>query len=144
MLYRIEPTVISEMLSLAEPTESTFPDLFAPLTLFSRGSSYPYINVAEYKDQVQVVAELPGVAKEDVKIQIHDGELTISGERKAPESSKDSEWLRQEIAYGTFSRTLQLPETIDAEKVEAEFANGVLRITLPKHEAAKPKEIAIR
>ena len=144
MFYRIEPTVFTEMLSLTEPVERTFSNLFAPFTPFGRTNSYPYINVAEYKDRVQVVAELPGLAKEDVKIQLHDGDLTISGERKAPENAKESEWIRQEIAYGTFSRTIQLPETIDVDKVEAEFSNGVLRITLPKHEAAKPKEIAIR
>jgi HSP20 family protein len=102
------------------------------------------MNVAEDQDGVQVVAEIPGVPKEDVKLQLHDGTLTISGERKSPENADSAEVLRREIRYGSFSRTLQLPESIDAEKVTADYANGVLRIALPKREAAKPKEISIR
>jgi HSP20 family protein len=144
MLYRFEPTVFNDFFSLTEPAEQTLPSLLAPYALFDRTSVYPYVNVAEYKDEVQIVAEVPGVPKEEVKIQIHNGELTISGERKAPELAKESEWLRQEIGYGTFSRTIQLPDSVDADKVTAEYANGVLRITVPKQEAAKPKEIVIR
>jgi len=144
MLYRFEPTIINELLSLTEPVERTLPNVLAPFALFDRTDVYPYVNVAEYKNEVQVVAEIPGVPKEDVKIQIQNGELTISGERKAPENTKESEWLRQEIGYGIFSRTIQLPESVDADKVTAEYANGVLRVTVPKQEAAKPKEIVIR
>ena len=144
MLYRFEPTIFNELFSLTEPVEQTLPGLIAPSALFDRTNVYPYVNVAEYKDEVQIVAEIPGVPKEDVKIQIQDGEITISGERKAPESAKESQWLRQEIGYGSFSRTIQLPESIDADKVTAEYTNGVLKITVPKQEAAKPKEIVIR
>lgn len=144
MLFRYEPTLFNDIFSHAKHVEQAFPTLFPRLAFVDRADEYPYVNVAEYKDEIQVVVEIPGVPKENVKIQLHDGMLTISGERKAPENIKDTQWLRQEISYGAFSRTIQLPERIDAEKVAAEYQNGVLRVIVPKHEAAKPKEITIR
>ena len=118
--------------------------MFARFAVLDRSNVYPAVNVAEGKDGVQVVVEIPGVPKEDVKLQIHDGTLTISGERKSPENVDTADVLRREIQYGSFTRTIQLPESIDTEKVTADYSNGVLRIALPKHEAAKPKEISIR
>jgi HSP20 family protein len=144
MLFRYEPLVFDELFPHTSPVEWAFPDLLARLAIANRTNDYPSINVAEDKDGVQVVAEIPGVAKEDVKLQLHDGILTISGERKSPEEEKDSDVLRREIRYGAFSRTIQLPENVDTEKVTAEYTNGVLRVTLPKQEASKPKEISIR
>jgi HSP20 family protein len=144
MLFRYEPTIFSDIFSPTKPIEQAFPNLFPRFAFVDRANEYPYVNVAEYKDEIHVVVEIPGIPKENVKLQFHDGMLTISGERKAPEESKDSQWLRQEISYGSFSRTIQLPELVDAAKVTAEYQNGVLRVTLPKHEAAKPKEITIR
>jgi HSP20 family protein len=144
MLFRFEPALFNEMFSPTEPNERIFPHLLTPFALLDRTNEFPYVNVAEHKGDIQVVAEIPGVPKESVKIHILDGELTISGERKAPENATESESLRQEIRYGSFSRTIQLPESVDADKVTAEYNNGMLRITLPKQEAAKPKEIVIR
>ncbi len=144
MLFRYEPTLLNNIFSPTKPLEQTFPNLFPHLAFVDRANEYPYVNVAEFKDEIQVVAEIPGIPKENVKLQLHDGMLTISGERKAPEDPKDSQWLRQEISYGSFSRTIELPERVDAENVTAEYQNGVLRVTLPKHEAVKPKDITIR
>ena len=144
MLFRYEPLVFDDVFSRTAPVDWAIPSLFTQFSFVDRTSNYPSINVAEEKDAVQVVAEIPGVPKEDVKLQLHDGVLTISGERKAPADVKDSELLRGEIRYGTFTRTVQLPENVDGEKVTAEYNNGVLRVTLPKHEASKPKEISIR
>ena len=145
MLFRYEtlPALFDEVFSVTEPAQRSFPALFPRWGFVDRRAEYPYVNIAELKDEIQVVAEVPGIAKEDVSLKLHDGTLTISGERKDPEE-KDSESLRREIAYGSFSRTIQLPEGVDAEKVTAEYTNGVLRIRLPKHEAMKPKEISIR
>ena len=144
MLFRYEPIVFDELFSRTVPAEWAFPDLLSQFAFSNRTNDYPSINVAEDKDGVQVVAEIPGIPKEDVKVQLHDGTLTISGERKSPENADDSEILRREIRYGAFSRTIQLPESVDTENVTAEYTNGVLRVTLPKREAAKPKEISIR
>ena len=144
MLFRYEPIVFDELFSRTAPAEWAFPDLFARFAAVDQTNDFPPVNVAEDKDGVQVVAEVPGIPKEDVKLQLHDGTLTISGERKLPENADNAEILRREIRYGSFSRTIQLPESIDTEKVTAEYANGVLRIALPKREASKPKEIFIR
>jgi len=144
MLFRYEPIVFDEIFSRTSPAEWSLPEIFSQFNFVDRANTYPTINVAEDKDGVQVVAEIPGIPKEDVKLQLHGGTLTISGERKSPEDAKDSDVLRREIRYGSFSRTIQLPENIDTEKVTADYANGVLRIALPKQEAAKPKEISIR
>ncbi|MGA7162170.1 MAG: Hsp20/alpha crystallin family protein [Bacteroidota bacterium] len=144
MLFRYEPIVLDDVFSRTSPVEWEFPRLFTQFSFVDRVNNYPSVNVAEDNDGVQVVAEIPGIPKEEVKLQLHDGTLTISGERKVPVDVKDSELLRSEIRYGSFSRTIQLPENVDAEKASAEYANGVLRITIPKHEASKPKEISIR
>ena len=144
MLFRFEPTVFNDIFSSTTPVEQTFSDFFPGLAFVNRTNEYPYVNIGEYKDEIQVVVEIPGASKEDVKLQLHNGMLTISGDRKVPTDSKDSQWLRREISYGSFSRTITLPEQIDAEKVTAEYTNGLLRVTLPKLEAAKPKEITIR
>ncbi|HTY12103.1 MAG TPA: Hsp20/alpha crystallin family protein [Bacteroidota bacterium] len=144
MLFKYEPVTFDEIFSPSSQVEWTFPDLFAQLSLFDRTKNYPFVNVVEDNNGVQVLAEIPGVPKEDVKLQLHDGTLTISGERKSPEKAENRVVLRQEIHYGTFSRTVQLPESIDTEKISAEYANGVLKVTLPKREAAKPQEISIR
>jgi HSP20 family protein len=142
MVFRYEPvsSLLNDVFSLTEPVEPAYLPRWSP---FGPSVQYPYVNVAEYKDEIHVVAEIPGIPKESVKIQLHDGVLTISGERKAPEEQKDSEWLRNEIRYGSFSRSIELPERVNEEKVNAEYSNGVLTIVLPKHEAAKPKEIVI-
>ncbi|MDE3059317.1 MAG: Hsp20/alpha crystallin family protein [Bacteroidota bacterium] len=116
---------------------------FWELPSFPAGS-VPYVNVAEGKDDVHVVMEIPGVTKEDVKVQYHNGVLTISGERKSPEAKTDEKILRQEITYGVFSRAVEISAPVNAEEISAEYTNGVLRVTLPKAEEAKPKEIAVR
>jgi HSP20 family protein len=144
MLFRYEPIVFDDVFSRTAPVEWELPGLFSQFSFVNRANDFPSVNVVEDNDGVQVIAEVPGVPKEEVKLQLHDGTLTISGERKIPADVKDAELLRREIRYGSFSRTIQLPENVDAEKVTAECTNGVLRVTLPKHEAAKPKEISIR
>jgi len=143
MLFRYEPIVFDQMFSRTSPAEWALPEIFTQFNFVDRPNNYPSVNVVENKEGVLVVAEIPGVLKEDVKVQLQDGTLTISGERKQPEE-KDSDVLRREIRYGSFSRTIELPESVETEKVTADCANGVLRISLPKREAAKPKEISIR
>jgi len=138
--YQTVPSLINDVFSTLDSFDRAFPR--------NQNSclrdDYPYMNVAEYKDQIEVVMELPGVDKVSIKIQVHDGVLSVSGERKAPELPKGSEWIRREISYGTFTRSLQIPERIDVSKVAAEHINGILRIVLPKLEEAKPHEIRIR
>jgi len=95
-------------------------------------------------DAVNVVVELPGVAKENVTISLNGDVLTIVAERKKPELKENEEWIRNEISYGKFEHSIPLPYQVVAEKVSATQENGLLRIVLPKAEEAKPKQIAIR
>jgi len=118
---------------------------FAGLTdtpRFASGWS-PAFDVYENKDNFTVVAELPGVKKEDIAISLHEGRLSISGERKREEESENTEVYRSERTFGRFQRTFTLPAAVTAEKVNAKFTDGVLTITLPKAEEAKPKQIDV-
>ena len=87
--------------------------------------------------------ELPGFKREDIQVSLQDGVLTISGERKEEKVSKESEVHRQERYYGKFARALTLPTAVAADKVKAAYKDGVLTVTLPKAEEAKPKQIDV-
>ena len=107
------------------------------------GGWNPTLDVYEEKDEVVAKAELPGMKKEDLEISVQDGVLTISGERKEEEELKDAETYRSERFFGKFHRSLALPATVDPSKVKAAYKDGVLTVTLPKKEEAKPKTIDI-
>lgn len=106
--------------------------------------SAPRIDVGETKQEILVLAELPGTAKEDLKIVVEDGILTISGDRKEKAKAEGSRWVRNEIGTGRFSRSLELPVPVDAERITATLVNGLLRVILPKAEQARPREITIK
>jgi HSP20 family protein len=106
--------------------------------------SYPAINIWANEDSQFVSAEMPGVHVEDIDISVNGDTLTISGERSSGDIPENAHFLRKERGFGEFSRTIQLPFVVDAEKVEASFKNGVLIITLPQIEAEKPKKISIK
>jgi len=112
--------------------------------LGTSASRFPALNVAEYENQSVVLAELPGVSKDQVKISLDDGVLTISGERKMPEVPENSRWIRNETLSGQFSRSIRLPHQVKTEEINAELKNGLLRVTLPKAEEARPREISIK
>ncbi|HSR91295.1 MAG TPA: Hsp20/alpha crystallin family protein [Gemmatimonadales bacterium] len=103
----------------------------------------PAVDVFEDKESLKIVAELPGLKPEDVKITMENNTLTLRGEKKQVAEEKSERVHRYERSYGTFERAFSLPNTVDAEKVAASFENGVLTITLPKAEKAKPREIAV-
>ena len=107
-------------------------------------ATYPAVDVAEYEKESVVVAEMPGVRKEDLKVSVHDGVLTISGERKAPPIPENSSWLRNETRTGEFSRSIDLPHDVRQEGISAELTNGVLRVVLPKSDEVRPHEIEIK
>ena len=103
----------------------------------------PAVDVFEDKESLKIVAELPGLKPEDVKITMENSTLTLRGEKKQVAEEKTERVHRYERSYGSFERSFALPNTVDIEKVEAGFENGVLTITLPKAERAKPREIAV-
>ena len=104
----------------------------------------PLTDISENKDQYILKMDLPGVSKENLKLNFHDGELIISGERKQEKEDKDSKYHRIERTYGKCYRSFTLPQTIQADKINAEFKDGQLTITVPKSEEAKPKELEIK
>ena len=103
----------------------------------------PRVDVLEGEKNVTIDIELPGVAKEDMKIEARDNVLVISGERKRRDDYNSSDCCRSERNYGKFNRSFSLPDTIQADKIEAHFENGVLSLVLPKSEKALPKEISV-
>jgi len=112
--------------------------------LLGLAGGYPAVSVWEDADKVFVEAELPGLDLKDLEIYVTGGnQLTIKGERKANVPEKGV-WHRQERSFGTFSRSLTLPFNVDADKVDARFENGVLLVTLPKHESARPRKINVK
>ena len=103
----------------------------------------PPVDIEENNREYVVKAELPEMKKEEVKLKVEGGTLTISGERKAEKEEKDKKYHRLERSYGTFQRSFTLPEGTSPEKISAEFKDGVLLVHLPKDEKAKPKAIEV-
>jgi HSP20 family protein len=103
----------------------------------------PAVDVQETEAAYTVKADLPDVKKEDVAVEVHEGTLTIRGERKQEKEEKGKKFHRIERAYGQFVRSFSMPGEIDAAKVQAQFKDGVLTVTLPKTPAATPKKIAV-
>jgi HSP20 family protein len=106
--------------------------------------SYPAINIWMNEEGQLISAEMPGVHPDDIDIDVTGDALSISGTRKSEEVAKEAHYHRHERSYGSFSRTIQLPFMVDTSKVEANFKNGVLTISLPRAEADKPKKITIK
>jgi HSP20 family protein len=104
----------------------------------------PAANISETDKEYLIKAELPEVKKEDVKITLENGIITISGERKQQKEEKEENEIRVESFYGTFTRSFSLPENIDPNGVRAESKDGVLKVRIPKKEAAKPKAITVQ
>lgn len=103
----------------------------------------PPVDIQENGEAYLFHAELPGMSKEDIHITLENSVLRLSGERKFEKDAKKENYHRVERTYGTFTRTFTLPTQVDAEKVQAAFENGILTITVPKAEQAKPRRIAI-
>src|SRR3954468_23796881 len=97
----------------------------------------PTADITEDEKEYLIKAELPDLRKEDVKVTVENGVLTISGERKLEKEEKGKKYHRVERAYGSFARSFTLPEDADAEKIQAEFKDGILSVRLPKNEKAK-------
>jgi HSP20 family protein len=103
----------------------------------------PALDIHEDKDNFIVRAELPGMKREDIDVSLHDGALSISGERKMEQKFEEAEVYRTERFFGKFQRTVALPAAVAADKVKAQYKDGVLTVTLPKTEEAKPKQISV-
>ena len=103
----------------------------------------PSVDISETDNAYLIKGEIPGVKKEDVKVTIQDGMLTIQGERKQEKEEKNKKFHRVECSYGSFVRSFRVPDDADESGVKAEFKDGMLNVTLPKSEKAKPKSINV-
>lgn len=120
----------------------------SPLTELARTSQLlsgwtPALDVYEEKDHFVVKAELPGMKKEEIEVSFQDGSLSLSGERKSESKHADAEVYRAERFFGRFQRTVTLPAPVAPDRIKAAYKDGVLTVTLPKTEEAKPKQIDV-
>ena len=104
----------------------------------------PLVDITEDDKEYVIKAELPEMKKEDIKLNVHDDVLTITGERKSEKEEKGKKYHRIERSYGSFMRSFTLPEDADGSKVSAEYKDGMLKVHLPKSEKVKPKSIEVK
>ena len=137
----------SDMVTLRQAMDRLFDDsIINPSRLtsvFGEGAALP-IDMYETDENVVLRASVPGVKPEEVDITITGNTLTIKGETKHEEEVKKENYFRQERSYGTFTRTITLPSSLETDKAEATFENGVLSLTIPKAEEMKPKQIKVK
>jgi HSP20 family protein len=103
----------------------------------------PAVDIRETEDELLLTADLPGVEMKDIDIQLENGTMSIRGERKFEGERTEGGYHRIERSYGSFARSFTLPDTVDPEAVKAGFKNGVLTVTIPKKEVAKPRQIKV-
>ncbi|MDE3168815.1 MAG: Hsp20/alpha crystallin family protein [Acidobacteriota bacterium] len=103
----------------------------------------PSVDIYETENELVLKADLPEVAEKDIDIHVENNMLTIRGERKFEQNVKEENYLRVERAYGSFSRSFSLPNTVDTEAIRADFKNGVLSVIMPKRAESKPKQVKI-
>lgn len=111
---------------------------------FTQAQWSPLVDISEDDKEYLIKAELPGIEKNEVKVQVENGALIISGERKSEHEEKDKKYHRIERSYGSFIRSFSLPENADGTKVKADYKGGVLKVHLPKNEQAKSKSVEIK
>ena len=126
-------------------TRSLVDEFFGDTSLTPFAPNFePRVDVKEKKNEYEISAELAGLNKDDVSITLENNTLVLKGEKKSEEKKEDENYYRSERRYGSFCRSFRLSDEIKREDISANFKDGVLNITLPKAEKAKPKEIAIK
>jgi len=140
-LMRKEPRFGFGMMNLSDECNRMFNDFCGCGDEQSRW--LPSVDIIEDKDKFMLTAELPGVKKEDVKISLNGNTLVIEGEKKSVEEHKDKDYHHTERFYGKFSRSFTLNSEVEADKIKADYQNGILTVTLPKSEKVKPRSINI-
>jgi HSP20 family protein len=126
--------------------DSLFDDFLSPANRTARNADYSWVpacDVAEEEGHYMLSLEMPGVPKDDIKIEVADNTVTVSGERRSKEERKERGAWYGERRYGKFQRSFTLPAGIDADKIEANYQDGILHLMVPKAESAKPRQIKI-
>ena len=109
-----------------------------------QGTAYPKVNVYEYQDRIGIIAEIPGLKKKQLDIDVEDGVLTISGDKHGIEEQEGATVLRRELKSSSFKRSFQLGELLDESRVDANFNDGILSISIPKVEPEKPQKTYVK
>jgi len=141
-LVRWDP--FQQLVAMSNRLNRTINDPYTPRTEDSFGAWAPPVDIFEKDDHLVIRAEIPGVRKEDMDVGIENGVLTLHGERKQETEVKEETAYRMERVYGTFTRSFTLPTTVDSARVRATYKDGVLEVTVPKAESAKPKRVEIK
>ena len=138
---------MNDMFSFHRPLSRMFDDFFLPRTTTEDGSLTwgwnPVVDIYDNEDSIVLKAELPGVSKKDIEIDIKDRVLTLKGERSADNEVKEDNYYRRERTYGRFERSFTLPANVNPDKIKADYNDGVLKIEVPKPEDQKPKQITV-
>jgi len=125
--------------------ESQFPDVVKSVGVKPyQGSAYPKVNVYEYDDKIGIVAEIPGLNKKQLNVDVEDGILTISGDKHSTFEDDGAKVIRRELKQSSFKRSFELGELLDGEKIAANFKDGVLSVSIPKVEPEKPKKTFVK
>ena len=125
--------------------ETSFPEVVRSVGVKPfEGTAYPKVNVYEYDDKVGIVAEIPGLDKKDLSVEVEDGTLTISGEKHAIIEDENARVLRRELKGSSFKRSFALGENLNGDDIKATFKNGVLNIDVPKVEPEQPKKTFVK
>ena len=135
-----------EMVDMQRRLDRIFDDMGRnlPESDWTEAGNWLALDVHETADAFTVETDLPGVSPENINVSVHENTLTISAETKREEKQEKDNRIISERRYGTFHRSIRLPNTVNADKVEANFENGVLHLTLPKSESAKPRQIEVK
>jgi HSP20 family protein len=138
---------VRDLSSIQEKMNQLFEDTFSRTRgrdeALGKGMWTPAVDIFETEEAVVVKAEIPGVERDQIAVEIKDGILTLHGERKFEKEVKEENYHRIERAYGTFHRSFSLPSSVEQDRISAKFNQGVLEVTLPKKERAKPKQIKV-
>ena len=144
-LIRWNPT--RDMFSFRHQMNHLFNDVFRPVVRGDEGLSmwnqYPTVDIYDSDENIVITAELPGIDKKDIVIDVKDGVLTLKGERFSDNEIKEEKYYCRERTFGKFERVFRLPSDVDPEKISADYKDGILKIDIPKPEGKKPKQIAV-
>ena len=125
--------------------ESQFPDVVKQVGVKPyQGSAYPKVNLYEYYDKIGIVAEIPGLNKKQLNVDVEDGVLTISGDKHSTFEDDGAKVIRRELKQSSFKRSFELGELLDGDNIAANFKDGVLSVSIPKVEPEKPKKTYVK
>jgi HSP20 family protein len=140
-------TPMRDLCTLRHQMNHLFDDVFRPVVRddekLSEWSRYPTVDIYDNDESIMITAELPGMDKKDIVIDVKDGVLTLKGERAFDNEVKNEKYYCRERSFGKFERIFRIPAEADPETISADYKNGILKINIPKPEEQKPKQIAV-